>query len=156
MPVSLTPKLVDQGKKQREENLTGNTVEKYMTRRVITVLMDTPIYDAIDTLIKLGISGMPVVDEAGHLVGMLSEADCLPILSKRAYHQAQAGKVGEYMSTARKTVSPDMELMDIIPLFTEHSYRRLPVLTKTGKLVGQISRRDVLIAIQQHHRTSGA
>ena len=155
MPVSLMPKIVDNDAEKKKHDAAEKTVEKYMTKKVVTVNPDTPIYDAIDILIRLGITGMPVVDEGNKLVGMISEVDCLPILSNRAYHSAQAGNVSEYMSTNLKTVSPEMNLMDLIPFFTEKSYRRLPVV-KNGKLVGQISRRDVLLAIHENHQTSGA
>lgn len=156
MPVSLTPKLVDPDE-SKKDRLLQYTVGDYMVKSVLTVKPSDAIFDAISLLIKKQISGTPVVDEGNRLIGMLSEKDCLTILSKRAYHQSVSGTVAEYMTTKVETVSPDMALVDLAERMAAPNFpfRRLPVV-KDGKLVGQISRRDLLIAIQENHKTSGA
>ena len=156
MPVSLTPKLVNPDDDKRDA-LLKYTVGDYMVRALTTVRPDDDIYDAITTLIKKQISGSPVVDEHGVLIGMLSEKDCLTILSRRAYHQHASGKVSEYMTKNVQSIGPDMPLVDLAEKMaaSDFPFRRLPVV-KDGRLIGQISRRDVLVAIQENHRTSGA
>ena len=156
MPVSLTPKLVDPDD-EKGDLLLKHTVGDYMVRALTTVKPDDDIYDAITTLIKKQISGTPVVDDQGRLIGMLSEKDCLTILSRRAYHQHASGKVSEYMTKNVHSISPEMPLVDLAEKMAaaDFPFRRIPVV-KDGRLVGQISRRDLLIAIQENHKTSGA
>ncbi len=154
MPVSLTPKLVDS---QGDDQFKHIKVSDFMTRDLITVTPEMDIYKAIDLLIAKQISGTPVVDKSGKLIGMLSEKDCIKLLAKRAYHNQIGGTVKEYMTNSIQTVPPDMELVDLAEKFASPSFpfRRLPVVDQ-GRLVGQISRRDVLIAIQKNHKTAGA
>ena len=153
MPVSLTPKLVTDGQTNTKERHL--TVADYMVKNVVTFEPELDINKAIDSLVKLRVSGAPVVNKAGKLIGMLSEKDCLSILIKRAYHSEHSGSVSEYMSTFLTTVAPEMELVDLAEMFANTNYRRLPVV-KNDKLVGQISRRDLLIAIQENHKMVGA
>jgi len=119
-----------------------------MVRELVTVRPDTDAYDAIALLLKHRISGMPVVDESGRLVGMLSERDCLKTLLDSEYHNMPTAKVEDLMSTELKTIGPDTGIVEIASLFLHAPFRRLPVLDK-GRLVGQVSRKDVLRAIQQ-------
>lgn len=156
MPVSLTPKLVNPDD-EKGDLLLKYTVGDYMVKAVSTVKADDDIYDAITLLIKKQISGTPVVDDHGSLIGMLSEKDCLTILTRRAYHQYASGKVSEYMTKSVHSIGPEMPLVDLAEKMAapDFPFRRIPVV-KDGRLVGQISRRDVLIAIQENHKTSGA
>jgi CBS domain-containing protein len=119
-----------------------------MVREVVTVHPETDAYDAIALLLKHRISGMPVVDESGNLVGMLSERDCLKTLLDARYHNMPTALVKDLMSTEITTIRPDTGIVEIAELFLHRKFRRLPVVDK-GRLVGQVSRRDVLRAIQQ-------
>jgi len=119
-----------------------------MVRELVTVRPDTDAYDAIALLLKHRISGMPVVDESGQLVGMLSERDCLKTLLDAEYHNMPTAKVEDLMSTDLKTIAPDTGIVEIASLFLDTRVRRLAVLNK-GRLVGQVSRKDVLRVIQQ-------
>ena len=119
-----------------------------MVRELVTVRPETDAYDAIALLLKHRISGMPVVDESGKLVGMLSERDCLKTLLDAQYHNMPTAKVEDLMSTDVKTIGPDTGIVEIADLFQHVPFRRLPVLDK-GRLVGQVSRKDVLRAIQE-------
>jgi len=119
-----------------------------MVRELVTVRPDTDAYDAIALLLKHRISGMPVVDESGRLVGMLSERDCLKTLLDSEYHNMPTAKVKDLMSAEVKTIGADTGIVEIASLFLDAPFRRFPVLDK-GRLVGQVSRKDVLRAIQQ-------
>ena len=89
---------------------------------------------------------LPVISE-GKLSGMLSERDCLQIAMVAAQDTCVAGPVSQYMSKNVETVSSDMSLAQLAGLFTSNrQFRRFPVVDD-GKLVGQISRSDVLRAI---------
>lgn len=119
-----------------------------MVRELVTVRPETDAYDAIALLLKHRISGMPVVDESGKLVGMLSERDCLKTLLDAEYHNMPTAKVKDLMTREVKTITPDTGIVEIASLFLNAPFRRLPVLDK-GRLVGQVSRKDVLRAIQE-------
>ena len=122
-------------------------VADYMAKDLVTVHPDTNIYEAIVLLLKHQISGMPVVDEAGKLVGLLSEADCMETFVDAQYHELPNAHVKDLMSTELQTVDPQKDILQVAKTFLNHRLRRLPVL-EGGRLVGQISRRDVLRAAE--------
>lgn len=128
--------------------MTLPLVRDYMATRVTTLTPEVNILDAVDLLVEQQISGAPVVSE-GRLVGMLSEKDCLRLLSKGRESDADVptGTVGDYMVTDVRTIPPDMDIYYVAGLFLNNPYRRYPVVDD-GVIVGQISRRDVLRAIQ--------
>lgn len=124
-------------------------VRDYMVTRLHTLTPEVRILDAVDMLVARQVSGAPVVRE-GRLVGMLSEKDCVRLLSKGGDDDdVPTGTVGDYMVREVKTVPPSMDIYYLAGLFIKHPYRRYPVV-EDGVLVGQISRRDVLRAIQAH------
>lgn len=122
-------------------------VRDFMAKELVVFPPDMDIYSAIDELIKHTISGAPVVDDEGKLIGIISQKDCLRTIANGAFHDYPAGPVSEYMTEAVMTVSPDMDIFTIADLFLNNVYRRIPVV-EDDMVVGQISRRDILIAIQ--------
>lgn len=122
-------------------------VRDYMSTRLMTFTPEMEVMNAVHQLVKSGHSGAPVVDAGGKLVGMLSERDCLQIALVAAQDTCVAGPISQYMSTKVETVPSDMSLAQLAGLFISNShFRRYPVVDD-GKLVGQISRSDVLRAI---------
>ena len=126
------------------------TVRNYMTSDLITFTPDTDIQKAMKTIVKNRISGAPVVDGNGHLIGMLSESDCIKTVVDSPYNNLPGGNgtVRDFMSTNVVTVSPDKTIVSLAYEFTTTPYRRFPVVEKS-RLIGQISRSDVLRAILQ-------
>lgn len=122
------------------------TVKDYMASNVITLSPEMGMSEAIKVFLSHRISGAPVVNNVGELLGLLSEKDCLKVIHDAAYHESMGGKVADYMSTEIKTVPSYMGIVEVSELFINHSYRRFPVL-EGNKVVGQISRRDVLKAL---------
>jgi len=122
-------------------------VEDYMTRSVITLKPGSTIFEAAETFIKNKISGAPVIDDNNRLVGMLSEWDCLSVILKGKFEKFPSGNISEYMSRSVITVSPDTGVFEVTQLFIDKRYHRIPVV-KNDKLVGIISRRDLLSAIK--------
>lgn len=121
-------------------------VGDFMTRHVVTVKPDMPIFQAILMLLKHKICGAPVVDEHNKLLGILSEKDCLKVFANEAFFSETAGGyVSDYMTKDVQYLDPDDEIFKAADIFLKHTYRRLPVMDD-GVLVGQISRRDVLLA----------
>ena len=91
--------------------------------------------------------GAPVVDRLGNIVGMLSEKDCLRVALNAGYNQQMAGRVSEYMSPNVVTVDSDASIVDVAKMFLDSPFKRYPVVDDDNRLVGQISRSDVLKAI---------
>ncbi|HMQ46254.1 MAG TPA: CBS domain-containing protein [Saprospiraceae bacterium] len=120
-----------------------------MATKLITFTPDADIREAIDVLLKKKISGAPVVDDKGKLIGMLSEVDCLRILLDGPYNKEPAKTlvcVRDYMSGDVTTISSEKTILDAAFLFVNSGLKRLPVL-ENGELIGQISRVDVLHAV---------
>ncbi len=122
-------------------------VKDYMARTLVTFKPDTDVLDAVHTLVENRIAGAPVVDDAGNLIGMLSEYDCMRVALHAGYYGTAGGPVSDYMSAGVETVDADMSIVDLAQVFTDKKYRRFPV-TQGTRLVGQISRRDVLRALE--------
>lgn len=125
------------------------SVRDYMTEKLLTLRSDTEILAAVAFLLKHRISGTPVVDGDNHLVGVISEKDCLNLLAKGVNADVPHGSVAEFMTTDVETIAPEMDLYYAAGLFLKRNHRRFPVV-EDGVLIGQISRRDILRAILQH------
>ena len=128
--------------------LKSALVKDYMSGKLVTFSPHTDVLDAIHELVQKRISGAPVVDDHGNLIGMLSEFDCMKVVLTAGYYGEPGGPVSELMISDVKTVDANMSIFDLAELFMEQRYRRYPVL-KDNRLVGQISRRDVLRALGQ-------
>src|SRR4051812_25064260 len=124
------------------------TVREYMDTTVHTLSPDTDIYKAVTFLLQKKVTGAPVIDAAGKLVGMLTELDCLKLLTLGTDHQAPSGRVESFMSTTVQTIPPDMDIYYAAGLFMKVPFRRFPVV-EDGKLVGAITRFDILRAVKQ-------
>jgi len=124
------------------------SVQDIMTKKLVTFRPDTHVLEAINTLLKHKISGAPVIDEEGMIVGILSEIDCMETLIQDSYYHDIRGSVSDFMSENVTTINAEMGIVDLAEFFVKKHYRRLPVIDH-GKLVGQVSRRDVLRAIQK-------
>ena len=119
-------------------------IRECMNTKLVTLRREMKIEDAINLLLKNRISGAPVVDEDGKLVGVLSEKDCLRIFANSAYNLTPGADVDKYMSTNLTTLTPDVDVFTAAELFMKNPFRRLPIVDENGVLVGQISRRDIL------------
>ena len=122
-------------------------VEDYMTRKLVTFSPDQSILEVMESFAKHHISGGPVMDDNGFLVGIISEADCMKQISEsRYFNQPILDKsVERFMTKNVETIPHDMSIFDAAGIFDRHNRRRLPVM-KDGLLVGQISRKDIVIA----------
>ena len=115
--------------------------ESVMTKTVITVKGATPIYEAVSLLVKHGISGLPVVDNDYKLIGILSEKDALRLL----HNTPETGlSVADFMTRKVVQFGPEDSLIDICNCFIQNPFRRVPIVEKSGKLVGVLSRRDIM------------
>ena len=122
------------------------SVREIMSKDVVTLKPEMDVLQAIHVLLQHEISGAPVVDAGGKLVGMLTERDCMRVALDAAFHQQSGGTVADYMVSGVEVVSAEETIIATARRFRDASYLRYPVVDGTG-MVGVISRSDVLRAI---------
>ncbi|MDX1471793.1 MAG: CBS domain-containing protein [Flavobacteriaceae bacterium] len=122
----------------------------YMTRDLITFKPEQSVEEVISALIKNKISGGPVVNDKNELVGIISEGDCLKLISESRYYNMPMDNrhVEDRMITKVETIDGNMNVFDAANKFLESKIRRFPIV-ENGKLVGQISQKDILKAAIQ-------
>ena len=128
----------------------STSIEKYMVTDVVCFAPDEDIIHAMRILLDKHLSGGPVLDSSGQIVGILSQKDCLAIVYQAAYHQDWGGQVEQYMSRKVEHIDADTTIYDAADKFLHSSYRRFPVL-RNGQLVGQISRHDIMRALDENY-----
>jgi len=111
-----------------------------MTKRVISVKTDTPIYDALKLIASYGISGLPVVDDDLTLVGIVSEKDVLSLFYNNDEDEIT---VDDFMTQPPIFFDENESILDVCDFLRKNIFRRVPI-TSEGKLVGIISIRDVI------------
>jgi CBS domain-containing protein len=137
-----------------------------MVRDVCTIGPDASIQDVAEILLSKRISGLPVVDAAGHLIGIVSEGDLLrraeagtehsrswwlKLLMGREtlaaeYVKEHARRVKDVMTRDVITVEPDTQVTDVAALLEKNRIKRVPIVEK-GRLVGIISRANLVQAL---------
>ena len=120
-------------------------VKDYMAKKLVTFTPEMNVVEAMTQILANSISAAPVVDANGQLVGILSEVDLMAVVIQDSYYNEPLGIVGDYMQAPVDTVDSNLDIYTLAESFTHERRRRYPVVCE-GKLVGQISRRDVLIA----------
>lgn len=136
---------------RRNLNTDFNTVplkvKDYMTTNLITFKADASIENVIETLIANKISGGPVVNDNNELIGIISEGDCIKQLSESRYYNMPMDNLSieNHMAKNVETIDGEMNIFDAADKFIEAKRRRFPIVVD-GKLVGQISQKDVLKA----------
>lgn len=139
-----------------------------MTRKVITVAPDTSIADAARLMLEHHVSGLPVVNSAGTLVGIVTERDLLrrqetgtqrkrprwlefvlgPGRQAEEYVRTAGRKVHEIMTPDVQTVSEDTPLPEVVNVMEQYRVKRLPVM-RANTLVGIISRQNFVHSIAE-------
>lgn len=122
---------------------------EFMQTQIFTVAPGDDIQVAVAALLRHGYSGAPVVDAGHHLVSVLSEWDCARLLSEAAYERWPTGTVADHMTTPVEQVGPETDLFSLLDRFAAGDHRRFPVVDQ-GRLVGLITRRDLLRALFTH------
>ena len=130
------------------------TIDDYMATDLISFAPDDDIIQAMRVLLEKHLSGAPVIDKSGRMVGVLSKKDCLALIYNTAYHQDWGGRVDQYMSREVESIEAGSSLLDATEKFLHSHFRRFPVL-RDGQLVGQISRHDIMRALDEHYLREG-
>ena len=124
------------------------TVEDYMTTKLITFKPEQHMDEVIQTLLKYKISGGPVVNDDNELIGVISEGDCMKEVVRGKYNNMPNlnGMVAEHMTRDVISIPPETNIFDAAKMFLDKRIRRFPVVNR-GKLVGQISQKDIMRAV---------
>jgi len=129
--------------------LTSVNLRDYMLANPVKVKAEDNVLDAMQVIIDNKISGVCVVDDEGNLVGILSELDCLRAVLGATYNKTGIGKVREYMASDNLVVAhPDEDIVNVAQDMLLKNKRRRPVV-ENGKLVGQITCRQLLSAVKK-------
>jgi CBS domain-containing protein len=131
-------------------NTTIPKAEDIMARRLVTLRPDMSVIRAMRTLLENRVSGAPVLDDDGLLCGIVSELDCMRIVTSGQFSQDshdEDARVADVMTTDVQTIGPGLDLFGIAQQFLSRSIRRLPVV-EHGRLLGMVSRRDVLVGVE--------
>jgi CBS domain-containing membrane protein len=146
------------------------TAAEIMTPEVITVLEETPLAEVADAMGARGISGVPVVDHDGRVTGIISEQDFLShmgvtggqnFMTLAAAFLKSKGCLAltikdqlarDIMTAPAITVTPDTSIKEIASLFASQKVNRVPVVGADGKIMGLVSRGDLLHAAWQVER----
>ena len=122
------------------------TVRTYMNTDTHALRAGDGMVEAVARLIDSGVTGAPVVDDGGRIVGLITEYECLRLLTRGLPH-APEGTVGSFMRTDVQPVTPDMDIYYVAGLFVaDPTVRRFPVV-EGERLVGVITRKDILRAV---------
>ncbi len=123
-------------------------VSDYMATELITFKAEQTISEVIEVLVHNRISGGPVINDKNELIGVISEGDCLKEVVKGKYDNIPilSGTVKEHMATNVISISYETNIFEAAQMFLNRRLRRFPVI-KYGKLIGQISQKDVLKAV---------
>lgn len=114
------------------------TIRDVMSPDPISIGPDSPITEAISMLIEHDISGLPVVEPGGAIVGVLSEKDLLKV-----FHDPGAPNVGALMTTDPITIAVDAPLVEVVDCLMAYDFRRV-LIHEGGRLVGLVSRTDLM------------
>ncbi|VAW19478.1 hypothetical protein MNBD_BACTEROID05-1154 [hydrothermal vent metagenome] len=122
------------------------SVGSVMSRNVVTIAPNSPIYEALELLKKHEVSGLPVVNNQNEIVGILSEKDVLSILINDKLDVKDT--VSDYMSRDVISFHENDNAIDVCKFFINSHIRRVPIVNE-GELVGVVSRRDIVLLIME-------
>lgn len=129
--------------------MTSLKVKDYMRPRAVTFTPEMSLSVALDKVLNAVNIGGPVVNDRNEVVGFVSEQDLLHRLVQVGYHCHDTHSVGDCMRTEVLTVSPEMSVLELAEMMKEGKPKVYPVV-ENKKLVGIISRREVLKAVNEN------
>ena len=129
-------------------------VKDVMTKNVVSVKKDIPIYEAMEIMRKNDITGMPVIEDDTTLVGVITEKDVLRLFY--ANEEEKNETVGFFMTRPAVSYRENESLRSVCDFMMINYFRRVPVVSKQGKLVGIISRPDIIdFILEQRQQNAG-
>lgn len=149
-------------------------VSEIMNKYPVTVAKDAPISDVADLLVKYNLTALSVVDEEGHLIGIITEGDLLykkvrphvphyvNVLGASIYYggigeynakfkKLLASSVGDLMTQDVIVATPDSDVEEMVAVMLDKHLKSVPVVDKENKLVGLLARRDIIKLIAKDY-----
>lgn len=126
-------------------------VQDYMDKTFLTLSAEMDVYNAIDLLLDKNQTSAVVCDENRKVVGILSEKDCLKLLTGGSYYQMPGGKVKDFMTSDVFCVPAYTDIFEVADMFLKNYFRRIVIKDEDEKILGQITRRDLLRIIKELH-----
>jgi CBS domain-containing protein len=162
--------MIDREKQLNQLPIMSKTVADLMTREPILARSEMSVKEAIKILADRRISGLPVVDENDLLIGIISETDLMwqetgatppayimvldsviylenPSRYEQELHKALGQTVGEVMSREPVSIAPEKSVQEAAKLLHERNIHRLPVVDPAGKVIGILTRGDIVRAM---------
>lgn len=129
------------------------TIRDCMRHKPLTVGVNANLVEAIEIIFEYKLTGLTVIDEAGLVVGILSELDCMKAVLAAIYNEGdpEHSLVRDAMCGEVVSCSPNDSIVEVAQAMLDSRQRRRPVL-ENGKLVGQVSSNNVLWALMEHSR----
>ena len=125
------------------------TVREFMDKYVDTLSPETDIMEAVTFLLEKRITGALVTNGKDKLVGIITEFDCLKLLTLGGpNYEVPQGTVKDFMTSEVQTIPPTMDIYYAAGLFMSAKFRRFPVV-EHGRILGAITRFDILRAVQR-------
>ncbi|MCL4501077.1 MAG: DUF190 domain-containing protein [Deltaproteobacteria bacterium] len=141
--------------------LAPRQAKEAMTKPAVTIAQDQLVTEAVNLMLKKQVKRLPVVDEAGKLVGILSRVDVFRSIMRespdwKAFQEHEIAVenlrfVSDIMRRDTPTVSPDTPVEEVIRLIDSNDIQRVCVVNQAGDFLGLISDRDLLIAFSERH-----
>ena len=123
-------------------------IAQFMDQVVPVLSPETKVTEAVDFLLRHRVTGAPVVDDDGRLVGIITESDLLRLITEGVNGMPPTDtKVADFMTTDVVTVEPGTDIYYVAGVFISHKFRRLPIV-ENGSIVGAITRFDLLRVVQ--------
>ena len=123
------------------------TVRDVMKKPTRTFPLDMSMPEAAAVIARSPVAAVPVVDDRGDVVGLLTEKDCLRAVGRWAYEGVSGGVVKDYMSEITARLTPQMDLLSASLAFVECNFSCLPVI-EDDHLVGRLVRHELLSALE--------
>ncbi len=136
--VSYNQPLKDPVNKVHEE--LDTRASEIMNRSYVTIKSEQNITEVAKVIAENGLTGAPVVNDRGMLIGVISEKDCLKYLLDLKYYNSEDAPVSKYMSKTVMTIDESEKLMYMTELFIKNNYQLYPVIDEDGLLKGVITR----------------
>ncbi|EED35565.1 FOG: CBS domain protein [Luminiphilus syltensis NOR5-1B] len=134
--------------------LKSVNLRDYMLKNPVTVKPTDNVFEAMKKISENKISGLCVIEGDGSLVGVLSEMDCLRAVLAAIYNEHNFGPVSDYMTAENLVIAhPGEDIVDVAEDMLRQNKRRRPVV-ENGKLIGQITIRQLLKAVAEFRATS--
>ncbi len=127
---------------------TIHKVEEFMDKKFVSLHAEWDVLKAIDIFLEKAVTSSVVVNDNMQVVGILSEKDCLKLMTKGSYYQLPGGKVSDFMTTDVYCIPGYTDIFKVADIFIHHNFRRLIITDEDNKIIGQITRRDMLRIIK--------